>query len=142
MHRQLPHLKATPTTEAEWFQALIDLCRYLRGPDGCPWDREQSALDFARYAKGELDELLEALEQGEMLGIEEEFGDTLFVLLAAAAASEQQGGFKLGCALERAHEKMIRRHDHVFGETKARTPEDAVAAWNRMKAREQGAEQA
>ena len=131
-----PHLTCSPNTELEWFEALIGLARYLRGPNGCPWDREQTALDFVQYAHKEADELLDAFEQGDNAHIEEEFGDTLFVMLAAAAAAEEEGKFTLQRALERAHEKLIRSHAHVFGATKALTPEDAIAAWNRVKEQE------
>lgn len=131
-----PHWKKTPETEVEWFEALINLTRYLRGPDGCPWDQEQTALDFGRYAHEEAGEMVEALEGNDCRHMEEEFGDTLFVLLATAAAAEVEGRFTLRSALERIHEKMIRRHDHVFGENKAMTPEEAIAAWNKVKARE------
>ena len=131
-----PHWRKTPASETEWFEALIRLARYLRGPEGCPWDRDQSALDFGRYAKGEAEELVEALESDDRMHMEEEFGDTLFVMLAAAAAAEEEGLFTLENALRRAHDKMIRRHDHVFGEKKAATPEDAIAAWNKIKEEE------
>ncbi len=130
---RLPYLDHLPENELDWFDALLRLSRFLRGPDGCPWDREQSSLDFAAYAKGEADELVEALRSGNNSHAEEEFGDTLFVLLASAAAAEAEGRFTVRRALERAHEKMVRRHDHVFGGAKATTPEEAVAAWNKIK---------
>ncbi len=131
-----PHWKKTPETENDWFEALIALARYLRSPGGCPWDQERSALDFGRYAEEEAGEMVEALERDDRDHMEEEFGDTLFVMLATAAAAEEEGRFTLKSALQRAHEKMIRRHDHVFGEIRAATPEDAVAAWNKIKERE------
>ena len=133
---ELPHLDATPQTEAQWFQALIDLARYLRTPAGCPWDREHGAQDFTRFLQDEARELSEAFASSGNDHIAEEFGDTLFTLLAAAAAAEEEGRFTLGAALAAAHEKMVRRHDHVFGEHKAATPEEALAAWERVKAAE------
>lgn len=133
-----PHAKTRPATEDQWFQALINLARYLRGPEGCPWDREQTARRFAQFAREEAAEYEEAYDAGERADIEEEFGDALFTLLASAAAAEEEGLFTVRGALEKAHEKMIRRHDHVFGETKAATPQDAIDAWNRIKAREKG----
>jgi len=66
----------------------------------------------------------------------EEFGDAFFVLLASAAAAEEEGLFTLRDALAMAHEKMVRRHDHVFGEVKAQTAEEATVAWNAAKAKE------
>ncbi|MBN2310018.1 MAG: hypothetical protein JXR94_13680 [Candidatus Hydrogenedentes bacterium] len=128
-----PHWNKTPSTETDWFEALTGLARYLRGPDGCPWDREQSMADFASYAREEADELVEAVASGDNSHIQEEFGDVLFVLLATAVAAEQEGRFSLREALDRAHQKMIRRHAHVFGGARAETPQDAVDAWNRVK---------
>ena len=131
-----PHWRKTPVSEQDWFKALMDLARYLRTPEGCPWDREQTAEDFAKYALGEAEELVEAFKSSGNPHIAEEFGDTFFVLLASAAAAEEEGRFSLKEALERAHEKMIRRHDHVFGETRAATPEEAIERWNAAKRKE------
>ena len=128
----LPHIRQIPQNEQEWFQALIDLARFLRTPEGCPWDREQSAARFAGFATEEAQELVAAFEESND-DIAEELGDTLFTLLAAAAAAEEEGRFRLEDVLIKAHEKMIRRHDHVFGEEKASTPEEAIAAWKRIK---------
>lgn len=131
-----PHWVKQPESEADWFQALTDLARYLRGPEGCPWDRDQHSIDFARYEKEEAQELIEAMEKGDASHIEEEWGDTIFVLLAAAAAAEEEGIFNVQDALRRAHEKMIRRHEHVFGGEKAKSAEDAIARWAAIKAAE------
>ncbi len=136
----LPHFNRVPENEVDWFEALIQLARYLRKPEGCPWDREQSSGDFAGYAKGEVEELIEAIDSGDNDHIAEEFGDAFFTLLATAAAAEEEGRFKLEDALALAHEKMIRRHDHVFGDTKAATAEDAVLAWEEAKRKEREGE--
>jgi uncharacterized protein YabN with tetrapyrrole methylase and pyrophosphatase domain len=131
-----PHLQRIPETESDWFEALAALARYLRSPDGCPWDREHSAREFGVDAAEEAGELNEAFASGDTAHIEEEFGDTFFVLLATAIAAEEEGLFSLKNALQRAHDKMIRRHEHVFGDREANTPEDAVASWNEIKAQE------
>jgi len=132
----LPYLSKSPNSEQEWFQALADLARYLRTPEGCPWDREHNSRQFAAFSVDEAKEFVEALDTPDHAHAEEEFGDCLFTLLASAAAAEEEGRFRLENALRRAHEKMVRRHDHVFGEQKAASPEDAVLAWNRIKAEE------
>ena len=62
------------------------------------------------------------------------------MLLASAAAAEAEGRFTLREALEKAHNKMVRRHEHVFGDLKAASPEDAINRWNQMKARERNGE--
>ncbi len=139
--RRLPHLPRTPQTEPEWFEALIALARFLRGPGGCPWDKVRSSKDFAGYLKGEAEELVEATHGADDAHLAEEFGDTLFTLLATAAAAESEGRLKLIDALRLAHEKMVRRHEHVFGDAKAATPEDAVRVWEDVKRREREAGQ-
>jgi len=131
-----PHLQKQPERESEWFDALIGLARYLRSPEGCPWDRDHTAQDFARFAGEEAAELLDAFAGDHNDHIEEEWGDTLFTLLAAAAAAETEGRFTLRHALEKTHEKMIRRHGHIFGEHTAETPEDVVNVWKKIKAEE------
>jgi len=128
-----PHWHKTPETAADWFEALFNLARYLRGPEGCPWDRAHTVLEFAADVSDEARELHEALASGDNAHAAEEFGDVFFILMATAAAAEQEGRFRLKDALERAHAKMIRRHNHVFGPTKARTPEEAINSWKRTK---------
>lgn len=135
----LPHLTAQPVREADWHQALIDLARYLRTPEGCPWDQKQTARSFAEYHVEESAEYVEALDGDDHHHMAEECGDALFTLLASVAAAEAEGLFTYEEMLRYAHEKMVRRHDHVFGAEKATTPEEAIAAWNRMKAAERGA---
>jgi uncharacterized protein YabN with tetrapyrrole methylase and pyrophosphatase domain len=133
---QYPHLNQAPANESQWHQALVDLARYLRTPEGCPWDREQDARAFAGFLCEESREYVDSLDGNDREHMAEECGDALFTLLASVAAAEEAGIFTYADVLERAHEKMIRRHDHVFGEVKAKTPEEAVAAWERVKREE------
>lgn len=131
-----PVLTPPPATEGGWFEALLSLSRFLRSPGGCPWDREHSARQFAGFACEEAEELCEALDSGNDAHAEEEYGDCLFTLLACMAAAEAEGRFSMSSALERAYEKMVRRHDHVFRGDRAATPEEAIASWNSIKLRE------
>jgi len=131
------YVQKTPQTESEWMQALIALARFLRSPEGCPWDRKQTAEGFARFVHEEAGELVEAFREEDANDhIEEEWGDTLFTLLATLAAAETEGRFTLEQALRRTHEKMIRRHGHIFGEHKAENPDDVVEVWKQIKERE------
>lgn len=132
-------LQKIPQNEIDWFDALIRLARYLRGPEGCPWDRKQRSKDFGRFCLDEAHELAEAFAHQDFSHVEEEWGDTLFTLLATMAALEEEGRSSLARALKRIHEKMVRRHGHIFGDHVAETPEDAAAVWNRIKAEERGA---
>ena len=135
-----PHWQKTPENEKDWFEALANLARYLRGPDGCPWDRDHTAVEFAADAVEETGELIDAFAGGDPAEIQEEWGDVFFVLLATAAAAEAEGRFNLREALQKAHDKMVRRHEHVFGDAKASSPEDAINRWNQIKAREREGE--
>ena len=134
--QEFPHWATTPQSDADWFTALRDLAVYLRGPDGCPWDQQQSGRNFAAFLAEEGQELVEAYDAGDNENIEEEIGDCLFTLLASIAAAEQEGRIQLSRVLQGAHEKMIRRHAHVFGLEKAATPQEAIESWNRIKAEE------
>ena len=131
-----PHWRKTPENEAEWLETLANLARFLRGPQGCPWDREQGSAEFARFTAEETRELIEAIETGDDRHVQEELGDVLFCVLAAIAAAEEEGRANLRDCLEQIHTKMIRRHGHVFGEHEAASPEDAVHVWNSIKAEE------
>ncbi|MBI2426051.1 MAG: nucleotide pyrophosphohydrolase [Candidatus Hydrogenedentes bacterium] len=130
---ELPHIHKIPKNEGEWFQALIDLARYLRTPQGCPWDRKQNSQDFLRYLRDELKEIDEAYADGDEENVAEEFGDSLFCMIASAAAAEEEGRYTLKQALEDIHTKMIRRHAHVFGDVDANDPEAVKASWAAIK---------
>lgn len=128
-----PHFDREPQSETDWFEALANLARYLRTEDGCPWDREQSSADFAAFLTEESEELKEAIRDGDNAHIAEELGDTLFTALATAAAAEEEGRLSLKEVLRSIHEKMIRRHAHVFGDATASTPEEVMAIWRQAK---------
>lgn len=135
--KSLPYWDKVPKNERDWFEALVQLARYLRTPNGCPWDRAQTSRDFAGYAQEEAKEFVEAFEgDTDNAHIAEELGDCLFTLLASMVAGEEEGRFTVLDTLRGAHDKMVRRHAHVFADERAATPEDAVAAWDRVKAEE------
>jgi tetrapyrrole methylase family protein/MazG family protein len=134
--KPLPHINKTPENEEQWFATLVRLARYLRSPQGCPWDRKQTVQSFARFLAEEAQELDDAVKDNDHEHIIEEFGDMFFCALMTAAVAEDEGWFQLRDALEKAHEKMIRRHAHIFGEHTAETSDDAVRVWERVKAEE------
>jgi len=132
----LQYIQKEAKTELDCLDVLIRLARYLRTPEGCPWDRRQTSRNFAEFLQNESVELLEAFDEEDNPHIAEEVGDCLFTLLACAAAAESEGRFQLGDVLQGIHRKMIRRHGHVFAAEKAATAEEAMDAWNRVKAEE------
>lgn len=134
--KEIPDNMNTSREECAAFAELVALARFLRSPEGCPWDQKQTSRSFAAYSVEEAQEYVEALDAADNAEAEEEFGDALFTLLASMAGAEAEGRFTLEGALSRAHRKMLRRHEHVFGDDKAQSPEDAMESWERIKAEE------
>ncbi len=118
------------------FSELVEIMARLRGPDGCPWDREQTMADLARYIREEAEEVAGAVEGGDRKAIAEELGDLLFNILHAARIAEEEGAFDISAVLEGIRDKIVRRHPHVFGDATASTTEEVLAHWNRVKAQE------
>ena len=125
-----------PESDADVFTELVAIMARLRGPDGCPWDREQTMADLGRYIVEEAAEVGEAVEAGTPDAIAEELGDLLFNILHAARIAEEEGAFSLRDVLVGIRDKIIRRHPHVFGDAKAETTEEVLEHWNRIKAEE------
>jgi len=108
----------------------------LRGPDGCPWDREQTNASLKRYLIEETHELLEAINQEDDEAIIEELGDVLLQVFLHSQIGEDDGYFAMEDVLEAVGSKMIRRHPHVFGEDEVETSEDVVRNWQEIKQNE------
>jgi tetrapyrrole methylase family protein/MazG family protein len=115
---------------------LLSLIKTLRAPDGCPWDRKQKQEDIGKYILEEAYEVIESLEKKDQQALKEELGDLLFQILFLAEMGEEAGTFSLDDVMAGIREKMIRRHPHVFGDTKANTVEDVKVNWQRIKNKE------
>ena len=113
---------------------LTEIVARLRGPDGCPWDKDQTLTSMRPYLLEEVYELLEAMEHdaGED-GLEGELGDTLFVLLLIAQIGADAGRLTLDSVAQRIIRKMVVRHPHVFGDTKDEENPGGIAAWEARK---------
>ena len=118
------------------FDDLVELVATLRSEHGCPWDREQTLGDLTKYLIEEAYELIDAVTDDDTDSIEEEVGDLLFLVLFFAQIGREAGRFDLAGAIARTHEKMIRRHPHVFGEANARNADEVLTHWYGIKARE------
>jgi tetrapyrrole methylase family protein/MazG family protein len=121
---------------ADAFTALYKLVLYLRGEQGCPWDREQSLRSMHDCLQEETSELGDEIGKHEPGGISEEWGDVLFILLMLAAIGEDEGVFDTEKAMRSIEAKMIRRHPHVFGGGHIRDADDTVVQWKDIKAKE------
>ncbi len=119
-------------------QALIELIRRLRAPDGCPWDQKQTKQDIGKYLLDESYEVLDALAENNPQHIREELGDLLFQILFIAEIASESEEFTLADVMVSVKEKMIRRHPHVFGEVKVHSIADVKANWQEIKRQEKG----
>jgi tetrapyrrole methylase family protein/MazG family protein len=129
----VPSLAAPVARELVEFAELV---RVLR--ERCPWDAEQTHLSLTRFMLEEAYEAVEAIASGEVDAIESELGDVLFQVVLHAAIAEESGDFTLADVARGIHDKLVRRHRHVFGDVVADTPAEVEAMWAAVKAEERG----
>lgn len=122
-------------------QSLINIVKVLRGPEGCPWDKEQTHASLARYAIEESHELAEAIDSGDRAHLVEELGDVLFQVILHSELGRQSGEFTLEDVIERVSEKMVRRHPHVFADAEVADADHVVENWEAIKAKEKAQKQ-
>ncbi|WP_419787637.1 nucleoside triphosphate pyrophosphohydrolase [Pseudodesulfovibrio sp.] len=115
---------------------IFDVIDALLGPNGCPWDQEQTPTSMCDYLAEETFEMIEAIRTGNTHEAMEELGDTLFILLFIATRYEQQGAFNLADALDYSATKMVRRHPHVFGNKQFKDREALYDNWEATKREE------
>src|SRR2546429_5062754 len=116
------------------FERLLGIMARLRGPGGCPWDREQTPSSLKPYLL-EAYEVLDALDaRGEHLL--EELGDLLFQVVFHSQIAAERDEFSMKDVLRRLNGKMVGRHPHVFGDAAVETPTEALAQWEVLKQRE------
>jgi tetrapyrrole methylase family protein/MazG family protein len=124
---------------ASLFGSLLDIMARLRGPGGCPWDKEQTPASLKPFLIEEAYEVLEAIEAGEARALTEELGDLLFQVVFHARIAEERGEFAMADVLGRLIDKMVSRHPHVFANAGVETPREALAQWEALKQREAAA---
>src|SRR3984957_12339288 len=128
-----------PTAAGPKFQQLVEIMQRLRGPDGCPWDREQTFDSIKPYTLEETYEVLDAIDRRDYPGLAEELGDFMLQAVFFAQMADEQDLFHIGDALDAINQKLIRRHPHVFGEQSAENASDVLRIWGEAKAKEKEA---
>jgi tetrapyrrole methylase family protein / MazG family protein len=123
-------------TPGQWFEKLVAVQARLRAPGGCPWDREQTHRSLRTYLLEEAYEVLEALESGNDTKFAEEMGDLLLQIVFHSQIAREEGRFTVSDVIREIHDKMIRRHPHVFGETRAKNSAEVLRNWEQIKAEE------
>ncbi len=129
------------STPGEAFQTLVDIMARLRGPDGCPWDREQTLESLRAFLLEETHEVLDAIDRGDYDDLKGEIGDLLFEGVFLAQVSADEGRFTVADSLDAIAAKLIRRHPHIFDPSgrPLEHPNEVMTQWEQIKAQEQAA---
>ncbi len=110
--------------------------RRLLGPDGCPWDREQTLQTLRPYVVEEAHEVVDAIDSGSAAELREELGDLLLQIVFQAELARAQGWFGPDDVVSAICEKLVRRHPHVFGDVKVSGTSEVLTQWEAIKAEE------
>ena len=124
--------------EGKLFQKLVDIVSRLRKE--CPWDREQTNQSIKNNLIEEAYELLEAIEENDDEAMIEELGDVLLQTVFHSQIKKDESKFDINDVLEHLINKLIRRHPHVFGESAAKSSEEVLKQWHKIKQEEKGRE--
>ncbi len=133
------HIPSGPVPSSEEGLRLLDLVKVmarLRGPGGCPWDREQTHESLARHLLEETHELIEAIDAGDSESIRDELGDLLLQVVFHAEIASDEGRWDVDDVARRLIEKLVHRHPHVFGEVEVSGSEEVLTNWEKLKAQE------
>lgn len=136
LRRNSKSAKQKQLTPGQWFERLVAVQARLRAPNGCPWDREQTHQSLRTYLIEEAYEVLEALESGDDAKFAEEMGDLLLQIVFHSQIAREEGRFTVAEVIREIHDKMIRRHPHVFGKTRAKDSAEVLRNWEQIKAEE------
>jgi len=118
------------------FEKLVKIMNQLRGPDGCPWDREQTHQTLKSYLLEEAYEVLEAIDNEDDDHLKEELGDLLLQVVFHAQIAQESSRFDIEDVANSISEKLIRRHPHVFGSTEVKNSDQVVTNWESIKSQE------
>ena len=118
------------------FEKLIEIMSMLRGPNGCPWDKQQDRNSLKPMLVEETYEVLEAIENNDSEALNEELGDLLLHIVFQAQLGKEAGEFDIDRVVDGLCDKLTRRHPHVFGKESASSAEDVIRNWEAIKAEE------
>jgi MazG family protein len=122
------------------FDDLVKLMTTLRGPNGCPWDRQQSLADLKPFIIEEAYEVVDAIDRDERGALLEEVGDLLLQAVFVTELTREEGTFDVYDSVTAIHDKLVRRHPHVFGDVEASDAEQVLVNWEKLKNEERKAE--
>jgi ATP diphosphatase len=136
---KLKELEAANADTGEALARVAAIMARLRGPGGCPWDREQTFDSIKRHTLEETYEVFDAIERRDWPELKDELGDLLLQVLFYAEMASEAGYFNLRDVAEGLTAKLVRRHPHVFGDVDAATPDAVLRNWEQIKTEEKAA---
>ncbi len=122
------------------FEELVAIMSRLRGPDGCPWDREQTHETIKKDLIEEAYETIDAIDSGDSHELKGELGDMLLQVVFHSQLAAEHGDFDIKDVIDGINAKLIRRHPHVFGTTEVSCADEVVTRWEEIKSTEKGHE--
>jgi len=146
-HLTSVYVDAGAASAAREMVRLFQLAKRLRDPGGCPWDAEQTHHSLTRYLLEESYEVVEAVEalpadgaidRTAYAALEDELGDLLYQVVFHAVLAQESGAFTMGDVARGIHDKLVRRHPHVFGDVVADRTSDVMRNWEQIKKDEKG----
>jgi tetrapyrrole methylase family protein/MazG family protein len=120
------------------FEKLVHIMEVLRGPNGCPWDREQTHESLKKYLMEETCEVIDAIDAKDIDELRSELGDLLLQVIFHAQLAKEEGLFDIKDVIEGISSKLVRRHPHVFGKAEVASAEEVLHRWEEIKASEKG----
>ena len=135
-----PHSEAAPSSADALLEAVAIMAR-LRGPDGCPWDREQTFDSIKKHTLEETYEVFDAIERRAWPDLKDELGDLLLQVLFYAQMASEAGHFDIHDVAENLNAKLIRRHPHIFAGAEAADANAVLRNWEQIKQTEKKASQ-
>ena len=122
------------------FDELVQLMTTLRGPDGCPWDRKQTLPDLKPFVIEEAYEVVDAIDRDDRRALLEEVGDLLMEAVFIAEITREEGSFDIYDSVTAIHDKLVRRHPHVFADVEVSGADQVIVNWEKLKNEERKAE--
>jgi MazG family protein len=127
-----------PRQDGATLVRLVGVMRRLLGPDGCPWDREQSLETLRKYVLEEACEVIDAIDSGDRGALREELGDLLLQVVFQAELARRETSFGIDDVIAGIVDKLVNRHPHVFGLVEVRDADEVLRNWEKLKAQEKG----
>ncbi len=120
------------------FERLVDIMKTLRGPDGCPWDRQQDLCSLRKYILEEAYEVVQTIDDDDLEALPSELGDLLLQVVFVSQLADEEGQFSITDVVESISDKLVRRHPHVFDEGQLDTADEVLVRWEAIKLEERG----